>query len=117
MGTRCAAVCQNPKPYPYPWYPFWKHCGYSHTHFKPYLSLGTLTLYLLITSTLTSTPLSIMGTSGHMPSCIGSMVVTMSWGGRSVSRGGMGCISAWTIGAGSGDVILKVSCVSDCKVQ
>src|SRR5882724_5442417 len=36
-GTWCAAVCQNPKPYPYPWYPFWKHCRYSHTCFKPYL--------------------------------------------------------------------------------
>src|SRR5882724_2117925 len=56
----------------------------------PDLSLGTLTLYLLVTSTLTTTPLSIVGTSGHMPSCIGSMVVTMSWGGRSVSRGEWG---------------------------
>src|SRR5882724_11421928 len=37
MGTQCAAVCQNPKPYPYPRYPFWKHCGYSHTPFKPYM--------------------------------------------------------------------------------
>jgi len=32
---RCAAVCQNPKPYLYPWYPFWKH-QVSCTHFKPY---------------------------------------------------------------------------------
>src|SRR5882724_6215093 len=56
----------------------------------PDLSLGTLTLYLLVTSTLATTPLSIVGTSGHIPSCIGSMVVTMSWGGRSVSRGEWG---------------------------
>ena len=34
-GTRCAAVCQNPKPYPYPWYPFWKHRGYSRTRVEP----------------------------------------------------------------------------------
>src|SRR5882724_8494870 len=27
-----------------------------------------------------------LGTSGHVPSCIGSMVVTMSWDGRSVSK-------------------------------
>jgi len=30
--------------------------------------------------------LSIIGTGGCMPSCIGSMVVTMSWGSRNVSR-------------------------------
>jgi len=40
------------------------------------LSLGASILYLPITSTLTTTPLSIVGTSGHMPSCVGSMVVT-----------------------------------------
>src|SRR5882724_2673808 len=57
---------------------------------RPDLSLGTLTLYLLITSTLTTTPLSIMGTSGHMPSGVGSMVVTMSWGSAGVCRGGNG---------------------------
>src|SRR5882724_8312635 len=51
------------------------------------LSLGALTLYLLVTSTLTITPLSIVGTGGHMPSCIGSMVVTILWGSRSASRG------------------------------
>ena len=28
-----------------------------------------------------------------------------------------GCISAWTIGAGLGDVILKVSCILDFKVK
>src|SRR5882724_3954554 len=57
---------------------------------RPDLSLGTLTLYLLVTSTLTTTPLSIVGTGGNIPSCIGSMVVTMSWGGRSVLRGEWG---------------------------
>src|SRR5882724_9316877 len=56
-----------------------------HIHLD--LSLGALTLYLLVTSTLTTTPLSIIGTSGHIPSCIGSMVVTMSLGSRSVLRG------------------------------
>jgi len=30
------AVCQNPIPYPYPCYPFWKHCRYSHTRAEPY---------------------------------------------------------------------------------
>ena len=45
MGTRCAVVCQNPKPYPYPWYLFWKHCGYSHTHLKPYALLCSCILY------------------------------------------------------------------------
>src|SRR5882724_4445120 len=62
----------------------------NQPHIHPDLSLGTLTLYLFITSTLTTTPLSIMGTSGNMPSCIGSMVVTMSLGGRSVSSGEWG---------------------------
>src|SRR5882724_12272548 len=62
----------------------------NQPHIHPDLSLGTLTLYLLVTSTLTTTPLSIMGTGGNMPSCVGSMGVTMSWGGRSVSRGEWG---------------------------
>ena len=83
-----------------------------------------------------------------MPSCIGSMVVTMLWGGRSVSRGEWGesslwghggsilltmycgsspagvihsgragCISAHTIGPVSDDVILKVLCMSDHRVE
>src|SRR5882724_9195186 len=59
-----------------------------HIHLD--LSLGALTLYLLITSTLTTTPLSIIGTSGDMPSCIGLMVVTTLLGGRRVSRGEWG---------------------------
>src|SRR5882724_5829369 len=59
----------------------------NQPHICPDLSLGVLTLYLLITSILTTTSISIIGTSGHMPSCIGSMAVTMSWGSRSVSRG------------------------------
>jgi len=59
----------------------------NQPHIHPDLSLGALTLYLLITSTLTTTPLSIIGTSGHIPSCIGSMVETMLWGGRSGVRG------------------------------
>src|SRR5882724_6893007 len=59
----------------------------NQPHIHPDLSLGALTLYLLITSTLTTTPLSIIGTSGHMLSCIGSMVVTTLLGSRSVSRG------------------------------
>jgi hypothetical protein len=36
MGTRCAAVCQNPIPYQYPHYPFWKHRGFTHTRTHPY---------------------------------------------------------------------------------
>jgi len=36
VRVRCAAVCQNPKPYPYLCYPFWKHCGYSRTRAEPY---------------------------------------------------------------------------------
>jgi len=60
-----------------------------------------------------------------MPSCIGSMVVTMSWGsmycGSSpvgvIHSGRAGCISALMIGAGLGDVILKVSCMSDHRVK
>src|SRR5882724_8554932 len=59
----------------------------NQPHIHPDLSLGALNLYLLINSTLTTTPLSIVGTSGHMPSCIGSMVMTRSWDSRSVSRG------------------------------
>ena len=34
-----------------------------------------------------------------------------------IHSGRVGCISAQTIGAGSGDVILKVSCVLDYKVK
>ena len=34
-----------------------------------------------------------------------------------IHLGRVGCILAQTIGAGSGDVILKVSCISDCKVK
>ena len=26
-GTQCAVVCQNPKLYPYPWYPFGNTAG------------------------------------------------------------------------------------------
>ena len=59
----------------------------NQPHICPDLSLGVLIIYLLITSTLTTIPLSIIGTSGHMPSWIGSMVLTMLWGSRSVSRG------------------------------
>src|SRR5882724_6695387 len=59
-----------------------------HIHLD--LSLGALTLYLLATSTLTTTPLSIIGTGGHMPSCIGLMMVTTLLGGRSVLRGEWG---------------------------
>src|SRR5882724_6910589 len=62
----------------------------NQPHIHQDLSLGTLTLYLLVTSTLTTTPLSIIGSCGHMPSCTSLMVVTMSWGGRSVLRGEWG---------------------------
>src|SRR5882724_8325476 len=58
----------------------------NQPHIHPDLSLGTLTLYLFITSTLTTTALSSVGTSGH----IGSMVVAMPWGRRSVLRGEWG---------------------------
>jgi len=34
-----------------------------------------------------------------------------------IHSGRVGFISAWMIGEGSGDVILKVSCVLDCKVE
>ena len=34
-----------------------------------------------------------------------------------IHLGRVGNISAWTIGAGSGDAILKVSYISDCKVE
>ena len=34
-----------------------------------------------------------------------------------IHLGRLGCISAQTIGAGSGDVILKVSCLSDHRVD
>jgi hypothetical protein len=30
-----AAVCQSATPYPYPQYPFWKHCGYFRTRDNP----------------------------------------------------------------------------------
>jgi hypothetical protein len=29
------AVCQSATPYPYPHYPFWKHCGYFRTRDNP----------------------------------------------------------------------------------
>src|SRR5882724_8596701 len=67
-----------------------QHIPSNQPCIHPDLSLGALTLYLLITSTLTTTPLSIIGTGGHMPSCIGSMVLTISWGSMSVSRGEQG---------------------------
>jgi hypothetical protein len=35
-GTRCATVCQNPIPYLYPHYPFWKHLGFTRTRTHPY---------------------------------------------------------------------------------
>jgi len=59
----------------------------NQPHIHPDLSLGALALYLLITQPLPQLLSPIMGTGGHMPSCIGSMVVTMSWGSRSVLRG------------------------------
>ena len=34
-----------------------------------------------------------------------------------IHLGRVGWISAWMIGAGLGDVILKVSCISDYKVE
>jgi len=34
-----------------------------------------------------------------------------------IHSGRVGYISARTIGVGLGDVILKVSCISDCKVE
>jgi len=56
------------------------------------LSLGTLTLYLPITLTLITTPLSIAGTGGKMPSCIGLMVLTLSWGCRVCERNGVSLV-------------------------
>src|SRR5882724_9273082 len=50
MGTQCATVCQNPKLYPYLWYPFWKHCGYSHCHDLISLSYHFPLFYILISS-------------------------------------------------------------------
>ena len=37
MSTWCGAVCQNPILYLYLHYPFWKHHGFTCTHFKPYI--------------------------------------------------------------------------------
>ena len=34
-----------------------------------------------------------------------------------IHLGRVGCISAWMIGAGLGDVILEVSCMSDHRVK
>ena len=34
-----------------------------------------------------------------------------------IQLGRVGCISAWLIGTGLGDVILKVLCISDSKVE
>jgi len=34
-----------------------------------------------------------------------------------IHSGRVGCILAWMIGAGSGDVILKVLCMSDNRVE
>jgi len=56
----------------------------------PDLSLGAWLSTSLSPQTLITTPLSIVGTGGHMPSCIGSMVVTMSWGSSEcVKRSGV----------------------------
>ena len=42
-GTQCAAVFQNPKPCPYLWYLFWKHCRYSIPILNPRGALAQAT--------------------------------------------------------------------------
>ena len=41
QGTRCVAVCQKPKPYLYPQYPFWNHCEFTCTCVQPCLWISS----------------------------------------------------------------------------